>query len=134
MDARAGRGSPPGWNRRRRRRRSPGRRGSEGSSGRSDQASGDHVFQGPAWSPLRHPQGVQEIRPRTQTIELGREHSLVLDQDLVRGTHAVGNARAPARWFAFEADRKSTRLNSSHVAISYAVIRQKKKKKHHLDG
>src|SRR5690625_6122285 len=28
-------------------------------------------------------------------------------------------------------DRKSTRLNSSHVAISYAVFCLKKKKKHH---
>src|SRR5690625_7040870 len=30
---------------------------------------------------------------------------------------------------AIEADRKSTRLNSSHVAISYAVFCLKKKKK-----
>src|SRR5437870_10171318 len=30
-------------------------------------------------------------------------------------------------------DRKSTRLNSSHVAISYAVFCLKKKKKHHSD-
>src|SRR5437870_10381367 len=32
------------------------------------------------------------------------------------------------RWVLFE-DRKSTRLNSSHVAISYAVFCLKKKKK-----
>src|SRR5215208_7501012 len=31
-------------------------------------------------------------------------------------------------------DRKSTRLNSSHVAISYAVFCLKKKKKHHLSS
>src|SRR5437868_7723780 len=30
-----------------------------------------------------------------------------------------------------EADRKSTRLNSSHVSISYAVFCLKKKKKNH---
>src|ERR1022692_3089369 len=30
------------------------------------------------------------------------------------------------------ADRKSTRLNSSHLVISYAVFCLKKKKKHHL--
>src|SRR5699024_12680780 len=30
-----------------------------------------------------------------------------------------------------KADRKSTRLNSSHVSISYAVFCLKKKKKHH---
>src|SRR5438874_9105690 len=31
-------------------------------------------------------------------------------------------------WFALEKDRKSTRLNSSHVEISYAVFCLKKKK------
>src|SRR5690349_23016047 len=31
----------------------------------------------------------------------------------------------------FERDRKSTRLNSSHVEISYAVFCLKKKKKYH---
>src|SRR5690554_7336353 len=37
-----------------------------------------------------------------------------------------------ARWFkAEEQDRKSTRLNSSHVRISYAVFCLKKKKKKH---
>src|SRR5699024_11814367 len=32
--------------------------------------------------------------------------------------------------FIFSRDRKSTRLNSSHVSISYAVFCLKKKKKH----
>src|SRR5690625_5979283 len=32
----------------------------------------------------------------------------------------------------FRPDRKSTRLNSSHVAISYAVFCLKKKKRYHL--
>src|SRR5437660_10433485 len=36
-------------------------------------------------------------------------------------SHVVGRARRPR-------DRKSTRLNSSHVAISYAVFCLKKKK------
>src|SRR5437868_11989194 len=39
-----------------------------------------------------------------------------------RGRNAEGIARA-------EVDRKSTRLNSSHVSISYAVFCLKKKKK-----
>src|SRR5438034_6630207 len=39
--------------------------------------------------------------------------------DLVRALHAAGAAR----------DRKSTRLNSSHTVISYAVFCLKKKKK-----
>src|SRR5438132_8233508 len=41
------------------------------------------------------------------------------------GEHAVG--AAPARR---ERDRKSTRLNSSHTVISYAVFCLKKKKRH----
>src|SRR3712207_8576722 len=35
------------------------------------------------------------------------------------------------RWFLRRADRKSTRLNSSHANISYAVFCLKKKKKQH---
>src|SRR5438067_5471513 len=37
-------------------------------------------------------------------------------------------------WNAIEEDRKSTRLNSSHVSISYAVfcLKKKKKKKYKL--
>src|SRR5260221_8138833 len=34
-------------------------------------------------------------------------------------------------WFAVRRDRKSTRLNSSHTVISYAVFCLKKKKKQH---
>src|SRR5690625_6414692 len=37
--------------------------------------------------------------------------------------------RRSSRRRSFEQDRKSTRLNSSHVAISYAVFCLKKKKK-----
>src|SRR5438034_6390630 len=36
---------------------------------------------------------------------------------------------APSRTFAICTDRKSTRLNSSHTVISYAVFCLKKKKK-----
>src|SRR5690625_6517072 len=35
---------------------------------------------------------------------------------------------ATARWTAVDTDRKSTRLNSSHVAISYAVCCLKNKR------
>src|SRR5437870_9056595 len=49
---------------------------------------------------------------------------------LVRSVQGIGDGllqrqRSPCRW----RDRKSTRLNSSHVAISYAVFCLKKKKK-----
>src|SRR5690625_3155417 len=41
---------------------------------------------------------------------------------------AAGYLRAHERYLARREDRKSTRLNSSHVAISYAVFCLKKKK------
>src|SRR3712207_8982240 len=45
----------------------------------------------------------------------------------------LGNyPQAIARYHAFREDRKSTRLNSSHANISYAVFCLKKKKKTHL--
>src|SRR5437660_7373092 len=40
--------------------------------------------------------------------------------------------RGPAEVHASDIDRKSTRLNSSHVAISYAVFCLKKKKIEHI--
>src|SRR5256885_14814211 len=38
---------------------------------------------------------------------------------------------SPEAWARCRTDRKSTRLNSSHLVISYAVFCLKKKKKHH---
>src|SRR5204862_7112529 len=50
-----------------------------------------------------------------------------------RAPRACRDARrrrvAPLQWAARSSDRKSTRLNSSHVEISYAVFCLKKKKK-----
>src|SRR5690349_24198643 len=45
-----------------------------------------------------------------------------------RATRSGRRRRRPRRW-ASRTDRKSTRLNSSHVEISYAVFCLKKKKK-----
>src|SRR5438477_7628419 len=39
------------------------------------------------------------------------------------------HANKPGTWQPHERDRKSTRLNSSHMSISYAVFCLKKKKK-----
>src|SRR5207249_11963922 len=76
-------------------------------------------------------------------IEAGKNHaadeSSVAPQDIHRGCSARGDHEArPAenrpgadqRGPAVRPDRKSTRLNSSHVSISYAVFCLKKKKKH----
>src|SRR2546426_1969276 len=49
----------------------------------------------------------------------GRNHS--------RGSHAIVASTRPSR-MPRAADRKSTRLNSSHLVISYAVFCLKKKK------
>src|SRR5439155_21545013 len=55
-------------------------------------------------------------------------HTMVFDKNgdiwfTAQGGNAVGKQISP-----FLSDRKSTRLNSSHVAISYAVFCLKKKK------
>src|SRR5437870_9378132 len=50
--------------------------------------------------------------------------------DRRRRRHRVGGSlRQYQRDLQYQRDRKSTRLNSSHVAISYAVFCLKKKKK-----
>src|SRR5439155_11177069 len=50
--------------------------------------------------------------------------------DRVRAAHRPRRPPfLPSREYPRPADRKSTRLNSSHVAISYAVFCLKKKKK-----
>src|SRR5207248_5135731 len=51
--------------------------------------------------------------------------------ELVRGTLRRGGRRAEAAESAALPDRKSTRLNSSHRTISYAVFCLKKKKRTH---
>src|SRR5256885_12592127 len=57
-----------------------------------------------------------------------------LHEDLLQAVHLVAHAqyldaeRRQAREDAVEVDRKSTRLNSSHLVISYAVFCLKKKK------
>src|SRR5256885_3139017 len=55
-------------------------------------------------------------------------------RDRRRGAHRHGEVhRAWRRRPAGEGDRKSTRLNSSHLVISYAVFCLKKKKKIKVD-
>src|SRR5437868_12111605 len=58
-----------------------------------------------------------DLRPRRHRHGPHRPLPLVR-----RGDHVLAAARDPAR-----GDRKSTRLNSSHVSISYAVFCLKKK-------
>src|SRR3712207_9382752 len=56
-------------------------------------------------------------------------YAYVLAVEAARHALERGEGRADAH--LGHADRKSTRLNSSHANISYAVFCLKKKKKHH---
>src|SRR5256885_2951579 len=56
--------------------------------------------------------------------------SRALRRRVPRGGCALPRARASLGRCRQRADRKSTRLNSSHLVISYAVFCLKKKKKH----
>src|SRR2546426_3469402 len=49
--------------------------------------------------------------------------------DGVGTVHALPAQKEPVIWIGLVRDRKSTRLNSSHLVISYAVFCLKKKKK-----
>src|SRR5690242_21406057 len=68
---------------------------------------------------------------------LARRHQLVEGSDHVPGPHLAGVllvvvevlGRQRPLLVAEQPDRKSTRLNSSHMSISYAVFCLKKKKK-----
>src|SRR2546426_9224336 len=71
-----------------------------------------------------------EIAELSAHIEAATAHLL----DLIREFDARGGwntgFRSCAAWLAWRVgDRKSTRLNSSHLVISYAVFCLKKKKK-----
>src|SRR2546430_6883408 len=78
---------------------------------------------------------------RTLPAEVDQAAAAPLDQDRRRDhcvaflcgvpsiSESVGGSRALRAWSAFGPDRKSTRLNSSHSQISYAVFCLKKKKK-----
>src|SRR5690625_6584090 len=83
------------------------------------------------------------VKRKRYTPEYRREAAaLVLDTDrpIAHVAEEIGvGAQLLGRWVRQERerrdpppspDRKSTRLNSSHVAISYAVFCLKKKKKH----
>src|SRR3712207_7371288 len=66
----------------------------------------------------------QEDRPGADLFFVG-----YLARELALGPPVVG---LPDQVGRPQQDRKSTRLNSSHAIISYAVFCLKKKKQHHL--
>src|SRR5690349_21935356 len=72
-------------------------------------------------------------RPPRSTLfpytTLFRSRRLAAQQQLAQRDHRVQRRAQLVRHVGEKADRKSTRLNSSHVEISYAVFCLKKKKK-----
>src|SRR3989442_2096700 len=62
---------------------------------------------------------------------LNKSPQIVLDLGDVTHMDSGGLGALVALYTSARADRKSTRLNSSHVRISYAVFCLKKKKKRH---
>src|SRR5690606_40891203 len=79
-----------------------------------------HVTQGPALTDPHQPR--LEEQPRAQ----GLEHRI--DEGAVDPRERGGALERAAGSRRDRPDRKSTRLNSSHVKISYAVFCLKKKK------
>src|SRR5699024_12550930 len=62
-------------------------------------------------------------------IRKGKIKELIKDNELNRGNKITNNLLTNTTNYIKAKDRKSTRLNSSHVSISYAVFCLKKKKK-----
>src|SRR5438034_4012731 len=79
---------------------------------------------------LRPPRST--LFPYTTLFRSGRDEHIEEDSQLHDQRHAMrghrGAQKQPVLHYK-EADRKSTRLNSSHTVISYAVFCLKKKKK-----
>src|SRR3712207_7886807 len=78
--------------------------------------------------------GIADPQAQQEPVELGlgqRERPLQLDR-VLRRDHQERARERPGGPLQRDLDRKSTRLNSSHANISYAVFCLKKKKTHHL--
>src|SRR5262245_62937622 len=72
--------------------------------------------------------------PYTTLFRSGRQPTVVRRAvPAIPSRRPRGRARARARQRRFRRDRKSTRLNSSHLGISYAVFCLKKKKKQEIE-
>src|SRR5688572_31503826 len=72
-------------------------------------------------------QGVFGLRMRVVRMKLGDE-TIDVTQYLAPEGRPI-----PADWRSNDRDRKSTRLNSSHSQISYAVFCLKKKNMNHIN-
>src|SRR5687768_17731377 len=76
--------------------------------------------------------GVEERIHNTRTVFLGDHRPRGARDRGGHGFHEIGFGHASPKRVTDDGDRKSTRLNSSHGYISYAVFCLKKKKKRHI--
>src|SRR2546426_8835396 len=69
------------------------------------------------------------FRSALAALELGPQDETEVEQDPAEGEVGDGVREQGQQQLDAQADRKSTRLNSSHLVISYAVFCLKKKKR-----
>src|SRR5205807_7789799 len=85
------------------------------------------LHNGRAQSTLQTPQARDGRLPRSYLPRPSRIAANAAASAIVRGSDSPSRRCESSQ--AFSPDRKSTRLNSSHLVISYAVFCLKKKKK-----
>src|SRR5690606_5070722 len=66
---------------------------------------------------------------KNETLELICSKDIEIPKNIEKNDKELIKWLEKQTWFSYDKDRKSTRLNSSHVKISYAVFCLKKKKK-----
>ena len=71
-----------------------------------------------------------KLRPYKEPVNEERREQLIMG--LAAGAMNIYKYFEPHRRMPISTDRKSTRLNSSHALISYAVFCLKKKKKNNI--
>src|SRR5687768_17975640 len=74
----------------------------------------------------------QRLLPQRNVGQPALEQADALQPQLRRSNHMIDEVRQMVQHRVIRGDRKSTRLNSSHGYISYAVFCLKKKKKKKL--
>src|SRR5258707_9563161 len=75
----------------------------------------------------------RDQRQRTELAALREVVAVVVRDDAAVHVHVLYIEECRHRHVLLRLDRKSTRLNSSHANISYAVFCLKKKKKKHIE-
>src|SRR5439155_3006837 len=81
-----------------------------------------------AWKPFTY-SSFQRFHQRLRFVDRSMVGLMSLNPACTRSAGTLPSVSTKRSTLKYSLDRKSTRLNSSHVAISYAVFCLKKKKK-----